>query len=177
MHDFQRCRGIEFAFLCRRCLFSQRLIRYFACAGPAGEFGSSSRNRNFEGKITMSTIATQIWKGSRFTVKRAESETHGTVFRFSGPFTARDMYNSLSPDAFRNIFESVPGDGQPPAHILDLTEVPYMDSTGLGMLTSHYVRCQSKGIRLSITGVSPRVRELLRITRMENVLPIAAIQR
>jgi hypothetical protein len=25
-----------------------------------------------------------------------------------------------------------------------------MDSTGLGMLASHYVRCQSKGIRLSI---------------------------
>src|SRR6266536_5573081 len=83
----------------------------------------------------MPTIATQIWKGSRFAVERAESETHGTVFRFSGPFTARDMYNSLSPDALRNILESIPGDGKPPAHILDLTEVPYMDSMGLGMLT------------------------------------------
>ena len=123
----------------------------------------------------MSTIATQVWKGSRFTVERAESETHATVFRFSGPFTVRDMYNSLSPDGFRNILESAPGDGQPPAQILDLTEVPYMDSMGLGMLTSHYVRCQSKGIRLSITGLSPRVQELLRITRMENVLPIAAV--
>ena len=123
----------------------------------------------------MPAIEAQIWKSSKFTIERAESETHGTVFRFSGPFTARDMYNSLSPDAFRNIFESAPGDEQPPAHVLDLTEVPYMDSMGLGMLASHYVRCQSKGIRLSITGVSPRVQELLRITRMENVLPIAAI--
>lgn len=123
----------------------------------------------------MPTIATQIWKGSRFTVERTESETHGTVFRFSGPFTARDMYNSLSPESFRNILESVPGDEQPPAHVLDLAEVPYMDSVGLGMLASHYVRCQSKGILLSITGVTPRVQELLRITRMENVLPIAAI--
>lgn len=125
----------------------------------------------------MPTIATQIWNGSRFTVERAESEMHGTIFRFSGPFTARDMYNSLSPDAFRHILESVPGDEQPPAHILDLTEVPYMDSMALGLLASHYVRCQSKGIRLSITGVSPRVRELLRITKMENALPITAIQK
>jgi len=123
----------------------------------------------------MPTIETQIWKSSRLTIERAEDETQGmVVFRLSGPFTARDMYNSLSPDAFRNIFESVTGDAQPAAHIFDLTEVPYMDSIGLGMLVSHYVRCQSKGIRLSITGASPRVQELFKITRMENVLPIVA---
>jgi anti-anti-sigma factor len=122
----------------------------------------------------MPAIPTQIWKSARLTIARGESETHGTVFRLSGPLTTRDMYNSLSPDAFRNIFESAPGEEQPPAHIFDLTEVPYMDSTGLGMLASHYVRCQGKGIRLSITGVSPRVQELFRLTGMEKVLPIAS---
>jgi anti-anti-sigma factor len=84
------------------------------------------------------------------------------------------MYSTMSPDAFRDIFESVPGVEQPAVHIFDLTEVPYMDSLGLGMLTRHYVRCQSKGIRLSITGMSPRVQELLRLTKMDTVLPIAA---
>ena len=84
------------------------------------------------------------------------------------------MYSSMSPDAFRNIFESAPGDAQPAAHIFDLTAVPYMDSMGLGTLASHYVRCQSKGIRLSLTGVSPRVHDLLRLTRMDAVLPVAA---
>jgi len=88
------------------------------------------------------------------------------VFRLAGPFTGRDVYNSLSPDAFRNIFESAP------AHVFDLTEVPYMDSTGLGMLVSHYVRCQGKGIRLSITGVNPRIRELFRLMGMTTVLPV-----
>jgi anti-anti-sigma factor len=125
----------------------------------------------------MPTIPTQIWKSGRLTIERGESETHGAVFRLSGPLTTRDMYNSLSPDVFRNIFESTPGAEQPPAHILDLTEVPYMDSTGLGMLAIHYVRCQSKGIRLSITGVSPRVQELFRLTGMENVLPIASMEK
>jgi anti-anti-sigma factor len=104
----------------------------------------------------------------------AKSETHGTVFRFSGPLTTRDMYSSLSPDTFRNIFESAPGDEPPAAHTFDLNGVPYMDSIGLGMLASHYVRCQRKGIRLRITGVSPRAQELFRLTGMEKVLPIAS---
>jgi len=49
-----------------------------------------------------------------------------------------------------------------------------MDSTGLGMLAGHFARCQNKGIRLSITGVNPRVQELFRLTGMEKVLPIAS---
>jgi anti-anti-sigma factor len=124
----------------------------------------------------MSTIEPQIWKSARLTIERGVSETHGTVFRFSGPLTTRDMYSSLSPDAFRNIFEPAPGDEPPPKHTFDLNEVPYMDSTGLGMLASHYTRCQSKGIRLSITGVSPRVQELFRLTGMEKVLPIVSTE-
>jgi anti-anti-sigma factor len=123
----------------------------------------------------MATAETQIWKSARLTIERGDSETQGTVFRFSGPFTGRDMYNSLSPDAFRNIFESALGGEQPAAHVFDLREVPYMDSTGLGMLASHYVRCQSKGIRLSIVGVNPHVQELFKITGMVGVLPIASV--
>ena len=125
----------------------------------------------------MSKIEAQIWKSSRFTIERSTTETQGTVFRFCGPFTARDMYSKISPDAFRDILESVPGDEQPGAYIFDLTEVPYMDSHGLGTLVRQYVRYQSKEIRLSITGLSPRVQELFRLTKMESVLPIAEIQK
>jgi hypothetical protein len=53
----------------------------------------------------MPTFETQIWKSARLTIERGQSETLGTIFRFYGPFTGRDMYNSLSPDAFRNIFD------------------------------------------------------------------------
>lgn len=125
----------------------------------------------------MSKIEAQIWKSSRFTIERATTETQATVFRFSGPFTARDMYSTMSPDAFRDILESAPDGEHPAAYIFDLTEVPYMDSHGLGTLVRQYVRCQSKGIRLSITGMSPRVQELFRLTKMESVLPIAQIQK
>jgi hypothetical protein len=77
----------------------------------------------------MPTAETQIWKSTRLTVERSGNGTDGMIFRFCGPFTARDMYSSLSPDAFRNIFEAVPGAPQPASHIFDLTDVPYMDST------------------------------------------------
>jgi anti-anti-sigma factor len=130
-------------------------------------------DHNCEGN-TMPTIEPQIWKSARLTIERTKSEKNGTVFRFSGPLTTRDMYSSLSPDAFRNIFESTPGDEPPPIHTFDLKEVPYMDSTGLGMLASLYARCQSKGIRLNITGLSPRVQELFKLTGMQKVLPIGS---
>jgi ABC-type transporter Mla MlaB component len=87
------------------------------------------------------TVA-QIWKSSQFAIERSQGKTPGTViFRLSGPFTARDMYGSLSPNALRNTFELV-GDGElHTLHILDLTDVPYIDSAGLGLIVSHYVRC------------------------------------
>lgn len=121
----------------------------------------------------MSNIPVQVWSSSRFTIERTATETQGTIFRFSGPFTALDMYSTMSPDSVRHILESAPDDEQRAIYTFDLTEVPYMDSRGLGLLVRYHLLCESKGIRLSITGLSPRVRELFRITNMENVLPIA----
>lgn len=116
--------------------------------------------------------AAQVWKSTRFSIERSEGKAPGTViFRLSGPFTARDMYGSLSPAAMRNIFESLDGDGAELLHILDLTEVPYMDSAGLGLIVSHYVRCQNRGVRLVAAGVGERVVQLLEMTRTDTLFP------
>lgn len=110
----------------------------------------------------------QIWKSSKFTIERHEGKTPGTViFRLTGPFTARDMHASLSPSALRNTFEPEEDGGQDVLHVLDLTEVPYMDSAGLGMIVSHYVRCQGRGVRLVAIGVSSRVGQLLELTKTD----------
>ena len=114
----------------------------------------------------------QIWKSSKFTIERNEGKTPGTViFRLTGPFTARDMHASLSPSALRNTFEPEEEGGQDALHILDLTEVPYMDSAGLGMIVSHYVRCQGRGVRLVAAGVSSRVVQLLELTKVDKLFP------
>jgi ABC-type transporter Mla MlaB component len=103
-------------------------------------------------------VTAQIWKSSKFAIERSQGKTPDTViFRLSEPFTARDMYGSLSPNALRNTFESVEDGELHTLHILDLTEVPYIDSAGLGLLVSHYVRCQTREVRLVAAGVSSRV--------------------
>ncbi|MGA9586784.1 MAG: STAS domain-containing protein [Terracidiphilus sp.] len=99
----------------------------------------------------------QIWRGTTFTIERSHNPAaDAVIFRFSGPFTARDMYASLSPAALRNIFESDPPHHAPSVNIFDLTDVPYMDSCGLGLIIGHFVRCQNKGIHLIAAGVAPR---------------------
>lgn len=125
----------------------------------------------------MPIIQAQIWRGSTFTIERKQGNAPGTIiFRLSGPFTARDMYGALTPAALRNLFESepVPGEQPPSMTIFDLTGVPCMDSAGIGMIVSQYVRCQGKGVRMIVAGVTPRVRELLKITKVDTFLPMAA---
>ena len=110
------------------------------------------------------------------TFEREESEAPGTViFHFSGPFTARTVFECQSPDAVSKMFDlqlMLPS-GEPPAvNIFDLTDVPYMDSSGLGMVVRHYVRCQDKGVRFVAAGVNPRVLELFKLTNLDTVIPL-----
>ena len=116
----------------------------------------------------------QIWKGSTLSIECQAGKAPGTsIFRFTGPFTARDMFASLSPDAMRNLFESDLNETQTLA-IFDLTRVPYMDSIGLGMMVSQHVRCKGKGIRMVAVGVNPRVLQLFKLTKLDTLIPMAA---
>jgi anti-anti-sigma factor len=125
----------------------------------------------------MSTIQGQIYKGSTFNIERLQGKTAGTViFRFSGPFTARDVYGSLTPIAVRNLFEckSTSEDAPITINIFDLAGVPYMDSTGLGMLVGQYVRCRDKGVRMIAAGANPRVLQLFEMTKMDTIIPLTS---
>lgn len=125
----------------------------------------------------MSDRQPQVWKGAAFTIERKAGKAAGTViFRLSGPFTARDMYSSQSPDVLRDLFDlqSMPGDDPPALNILDLSDVPYMDSMGLGVIVTHHVRCQAKGVRMIAAAVSPRVLQLFKLTKVDTVFPIVA---
>jgi len=122
----------------------------------------------------MSTIPAQIWKGSSFHIERSQGKSpNSLVFRFSGPFTARDMYAALTPAALKNLFETEPLPRHPARlNIFDLTEVPYMDSCGLGLIVGHFVRCQNKGVQFVAAGIGPRVLQLFRMTKVDHLFPI-----
>src|ERR1700691_2608163 len=113
------------------------------------------------------------------TFEREVDETPGTVvFHFSGPFTARTVFECQSPDAVSKMFDlqlMLPTGEPPTANIFDLTDVPYMDSTGLGMVLRHYVRCQDKGVRVVAAGVDARVVVLVKLTNVVTVIHTVAI--
>jgi anti-anti-sigma factor len=52
--------------------------------------------------------------------------------------------------------------------ILDLSDVPYIDSVGLGSLVAVYVSHQKTGRCLVLTGMKPRVRKIMEITKVND---------
>jgi len=48
-----------------------------------------------------------------------------------------------------------------------------MDSAGMGAVINHYVHCQNRGARLVVSGVSSRVMELFKLTKVDTVIPLA----
>lgn len=118
----------------------------------------------------------QISNQPPLTVEREVGEAPGTViFHFSGPLTARTVFECQSAEAVSKMFDlqlMLPTGEPPNANIFDLTDVPYMDSTGLGMVVRHYVRCQDKAVRFIAAGVGPRVLELFKLTNLDAVIPM-----
>jgi anti-sigma B factor antagonist len=53
------------------------------------------------------------------------------------------------------------------ALIIDFSNVPYADSAGIGALVGAYVTRQHGGRSLALVGVSERVRNALKVTRVE----------
>lgn len=81
----------------------------------------------------------------------------------SGPITAGDSAT------FQNALRR-----EDPADtvILDLSDVPYIDSAGLGMLVTAYVTRQKAGRTLVLSGINQRVQRLFDITRVSSLFLI-----
>jgi anti-sigma B factor antagonist len=82
------------------------------------------------------------------------------ILRLTGPLTLSSLFD------FQNTLRADP----PPALILDLTGVPYMDSAGMGAIINYFVSSQRHGRKLVVAGVNGRVLELFRMTKVEGLL-------
>jgi anti-sigma B factor antagonist len=56
-----------------------------------------------------------------------------------------------------------------PVLFLDFTDVPYIDSAGLGSLISAYISLSKSGRRVILAGVNPRILRLFQITHVEQL--------
>ena len=79
------------------------------------------------------------------------------VLRLSGPITISNFFQ----------FQSLVRGNTSRKLILDLADVPYIDSAGIGALVGAYVNHQKDGRSLALVGVSQRVRDALQVTRVE----------
>jgi anti-sigma B factor antagonist len=84
-----------------------------------------------------------------------------TVIRLRGPLTMKDLF------AFQ---DSARSEAAGPI-LIDLAEVPYIDSTGLGALLGVMASCERNGRRFGITGACDRVRTLFEITHVDTLIP------
>ncbi|HEY1276750.1 MAG TPA: STAS domain-containing protein [Thermoleophilaceae bacterium] len=63
-------------------------------------------------------------------------------------------------------------DGNPPVLDLELSELTFIDSTGLRAILQASHRAESEGRSLVISNPSPTVRRLLAVTAMDHTIPI-----
>lgn len=56
--------------------------------------------------------------------------------------------------------------------VLDLRDLTFIDSSGLRLLVSEHDRAREGGYALAIVGGAPEVDRLLRLTRLDEALPL-----
>jgi anti-sigma B factor antagonist len=79
------------------------------------------------------------------------------VLRLRGPLVINNLFDFQSKvrsDASRTL-------------IIDFSDVPYVDSAGIGALVGAYVTHQKDGRSLLLVGVSQRIHNALQVTRVE----------
>ena len=89
-----------------------------------------------------------------------------TILNASGRITHGEEMNALR-DALRNTAD----EGQKKI-LLDLGEVSYIDSSGLGVLVSSYAHIQNAGGQLKLLHLTKRVQDLLVITKLHTIFDV-----
>ena len=85
------------------------------------------------------------------------TQTGQRVLSLIGPLvltTVFDFQATVRADASRSL-------------IIDFTNVPYVDSAGIGALVGAYVTRQNSGRGLALVAVSDRIHNALKVTRVE----------
>lgn len=98
------------------------------------------------------------------------------VISQSGPVTIVGLIGDLdlaaAPGARSQLLAAVHEAGSPPLVVVDLLGVDFLDAIGIGVLFAGVVVCRSRGGDLAICRPEPQVAAVLRLTRVDEILPI-----
>jgi anti-sigma B factor antagonist len=82
------------------------------------------------------------------------------ILKLSGPFTISTVFD----------FQDAMRANHPPITIVDLTDVPYMDSAALGSLMGLHVSCQQHKRRYALVGASERLQTVFRVSGVDSIV-------
>ena len=84
------------------------------------------------------------------------SQVGHRILRLTGPLTLSNLFE----------FQGLVRADKAPVIIIDLSNVPYIDSAGIGALMGAHVSRQKDGRTLALVGVNQRVQNALEVTRV-----------
>lgn len=96
--------------------------------------------------------------------RRQGSASDVTILALKGPLTISTLFDFQTAIRQPDVKDT----------IIDFTDVPYIDSAGLGVVLSHWAHTQRVGTKFAAVAISDRVRVLLEMTRVSTLLPIYA---
>jgi anti-sigma B factor antagonist len=94
-------------------------------------------------------------------IEMLDSPKGARLIKLSGPVTLRTLFEFQ---------EAARKEAGKPV-IVDIAQVPYMDSAGLGAVISIFASCQRTSRGFAIIGVTDRIRTLFQVTHCDGMLP------
>ena len=91
-----------------------------------------------------------------------------------GPVSIVKLAGSATMDVSTNLREQLIGlvDEQAATLVLDLAELDFINSVGLGAIIAAYLRCRRYNGGIKLVAPKPAIRDLLSVTKLTNLFPV-----
>ena len=104
-----------------------------------------------------------MWE-EKLTITNTQGAHEGErILQLNGPLTITTLFG------FRDVLRA---ERTAKMVILDFSQVPYVDSAGVGAIVNAHVSLLNAGRRLALAAVQDRIRTLMKVTRVDEVLTI-----
>jgi anti-sigma B factor antagonist len=98
---------------------------------------------------------------SPLTIETKETAHGDRVVVLNGPLTLNTLFE----------FQSEVRKQKHAGLIIDLAQVPYIDSAGLGAILGAFASCQNRGDEFGLAGVSQRVLTIMQVAHVDSLVP------
>ena len=96
-----------------------------------------------------------------FYVEAIDGASGARILKLFGPLTIQTLFD----------FQQMVREETAKPIIIDISQVAYMDSAGLGCLVSAYTSCERSHRAFGITGLTERIKTLFAVTHVDGLLP------